>query len=328
MDWLILPQSRCVSTAVLLCLGIKALLCLTVTSGARIHYDTARSRGQVDPDSVQIDPDSVQIDPDSVQIDPDSVQIDPTQSDIPRVYHHIVCGYENLTTNQQRHFASCVEATRGFDVITWTCVELEAVLKQLDLHDRSLTFTAQQTHYARVVAVLYLHGGVYVDVNVGCRHDVSKLYQQMAYHMHATVALAYSDYIGVFPKLIISQQRHPLMHDLIKHMTGSAETDSLARRFASARQPSVYFNAVFEAYVDCEESYPPWNCRHGNTVVYLLRTQAVRDVYFTNLTDDVTATPVDRVRLYLPRCGVALPLSVITLISFIGVLLSRECQTE
>ena len=254
---------------------------------------------------------------------------------IPRLFHYITCGssggghINSLTANQRNNIASCQNAVENgrFDVMTWNCAQLDVIFTQLKLRDTAATFSSEQRFYAAVFSVMYLHGGTYIDVNVGCRHDVTALYQQMAYHSNAAAALAYSEYIGVFPKLIVSKQRHPLMRQLVQHVSGT-NRDRLSALFDSGHVQR-YVNAVFLTYVHCRTEEPPWTCRHQSTAsfVYLPRTQEARDIYFSNLTDDVTVTLAHRVLLYAPlRCDFLMTVLFVVLVGLIVVVIVRECE--
>ena len=131
------------------------------------------------------------------------------RSPIPRIIHH-TWKDDNVPRKWHATWRSCLRAHKGYEERFWTDATMEVFIKQeypwfLATY-KGYRYNIQRADSFRLFA-LYHFGGVYSDLDVGCRVSVHDIMQNLSDYR---VLLAETEPTGITVDLMAGTAKHPL----------------------------------------------------------------------------------------------------------------------
>jgi len=140
---------------------------------------------------------------------------------IPKIIHQIwIQGYNKIPNELKNYHSQCKIINNDFEYIFWDETNIKKLLMEnfskqyLDLYN-GYAILAQKADFARY-AILYIYGGIYLDMDMVCRKNLSPF---LNYQVFFTYSNAFSFLVKRYINCVIGTvPKHPLFLFIFKNM--------------------------------------------------------------------------------------------------------------
>jgi len=139
---------------------------------------------------------------------------------IPNIMHQIwTQGYDKIPPELKNYYTTCAKINSDFQHIFWDEEKIRAFLKTyykpqfIEFYD-ACTYKAQKADVARY-AILYIYGGIYLDMDTVCRKNLSPF---LKYDFFVTGNIMSKILRRYLNGIIGARPRHPLFLVIFKNM--------------------------------------------------------------------------------------------------------------
>ncbi len=141
---------------------------------------------------------------------------------IPKIIHQIwIQGYDYIPKHLKEYHLECKKINKDFKFIVWDDKSIREYIKAnfkkkyLDLYD-SYKIPAQKADFARY-AILYNYGGIYLDMDMICKKNLSKFLDNgVFFTTHKD--LMYNLYKRYLNGIVGAVPKHPLFRIILKNI--------------------------------------------------------------------------------------------------------------
>lgn len=135
----------------------------------------------------------------------------------PKILHHIWNDNETIPEKWHASYQSCIDHTKGYEHKLWTKSSMRKLIQE-EYPWLLKTYLGYQYDIQRVdvgkVVLLYHYGGIYVDLDIICKHDWDVVLRNLS---HYGVVFAESTPVGVATDTMIVKEKHPFFKYLLDH---------------------------------------------------------------------------------------------------------------
>jgi len=139
---------------------------------------------------------------------------------IPKIIHQIwIQGYENIPPKQKIYHDWCKIINNDFEHILWDEIKIKKLLMDhfgknyVDLYDK-YTIYVQKSDFARY-AILDIYGGIYLDMDMVCRKNMSPFLQYDFFCTTDTVSIFIKRYLN---GILGTKPKHPIFQYIFKNI--------------------------------------------------------------------------------------------------------------
>ena len=139
---------------------------------------------------------------------------------IPRILHR-TWKDKNIPTRWEGTYKSCLRMYKNFTHMFWTDDDIEKFLEKeyswFMLTFRSYSYNIQRVDAARYF-ILYHYGGIYLDLDVGCKEPIFPVLEDSQRY---NVLLTATYPTGVSNDIIVTEKGHPLLEGAIQRLAAA-----------------------------------------------------------------------------------------------------------
>lgn len=206
---------------------------------------------------------------------------------IPQVIHQIwIQGYDKIPESLMTMHKNCKNINNNFKYELWDEEKIRKLLeehfekKYIELYDGYTVF-AQKADFARY-AILYIHGGVYMDMDITCKKNIESFLKHQMFFTTYRYPKFFKRYLN---GIIGSKPKHPIFEIVFKNIfirknmgksitnsTGTGLFYDSVTEYSSDHPNSNDYTIIDYRYLDPCHAFSGENCINECTDCYVVHT--------------------------------------------------------
>lgn len=206
---------------------------------------------------------------------------------IPEVIHQIwIQGSDNIPANLLEMHNNCKNINNNFKYKTWDEEKIRKLLlkhfekKYLETYDEYTVF-AQKADFARY-AILYIYGGIYMDMDMICKKNLSSFLQNQMFFTTYRLPHFFKRYLN---GIVGSKPKHPVFEIIFRNIF---TRKNMGKSITNATGTGLFYDSVTEymenhptnnditivdyRYLDPCHAFSGENCANECTDCYVVHT--------------------------------------------------------